>query len=99
VWAFAQFPKGGFDMFYVTMTDRFMSGWGHACGKINKFVVRCNNMNEAKTIALNARRRKEMKYVRIVYSMPKYSDQRYLVSLRRYEDLGDIWTCQCGGGA
>ena len=86
-------------MYYVTMTDRFMSGWGHACGKINKFVVRCNTMNEAKIIAMNARRRKEMKYIRIVYSMPKYSDQRYLVSLRRYEDLGDIWTCQCGGGA
>jgi len=86
-------------MFYVTMTDRFMSGWGHALGKTNKFVVECKTLFEAKTIALNARRRKEMKYVRIVYCMPKYSDQRYLVSLRRYEDLGSIWTCQCGGDA
>ncbi len=85
-------------MFYVTMTDKFMSGWGHSSGKINKFVVQCKTMSEAKTIALNARRRKEMKYVRIVYSMPKYSDQ-HLVSFRRYEDLGEIWTCQCGGGA
>ena len=80
--------------YYVTMTDRFMSGWGHASGKTNKFVVECKTLSEAKTIASNARRRKEMKYVRIVYSMPKYSDQKYLVSLRRYEDLGDIWTCQ-----
>jgi hypothetical protein len=56
-------------------------------------------MSEAKTIALNARRRREMKYIRIVSCMPKYSSQRHLVSLRRYEDLGSIWTCQCGGDA
>lgn len=86
-------------MFYVTMTDKFMSGWGHASGKTNKFVVECKTLTQAKTIALNARRRSEMKYVRIVYCKPKYSPQRYLVSLRKYEDLGGIWTCQCGGDA
>lgn len=86
-------------MFYVTMTDKFMSNWGHASGKTNKFVVECKTLTQAKTIALNARRRSEMKYVRIVYCKPKYPPQRYLVSLRRYEDLGGIWTCQCGGDA
>ena len=25
-------------MYYVTMTDKFMSGWGKARGKINKLV-------------------------------------------------------------
>ena len=24
---------------YVTMTDKFMSGWGEAEGKINKYVI------------------------------------------------------------
>jgi len=86
-------------MYYVTMTDRFMSGWGHACGKINKFVVRCSTMAEAKIIAYNASKRKEMRYIKIAFNRPRYSEQRYLVSLRKFEDLGDIWTCQCGGGA
>ena len=26
-------------MYYVTMIDRFMSGWGPAAGKINRMVV------------------------------------------------------------
>jgi hypothetical protein len=28
--------KEGKRMYYVTMTDKFMSGWGKADGKINK---------------------------------------------------------------
>ena len=37
-------------MYYVTMTDKFMSGWGRAEGKINKFVVECETREKAETI-------------------------------------------------
>jgi hypothetical protein len=55
-------------------------------------------MAEAKIIAYNASKRKEMRYIKIAFNIPRYSEQRYLVSLRKFEDLGDVWTCQCGGG-
>jgi len=35
-------------MLYVTMTDKFMSGWGMAEGKTNKLVLECKNLHEAK---------------------------------------------------
>jgi len=37
-------------MYYVTMTDKFMSGWGQAHGKINKMVVECDTYEEAAQI-------------------------------------------------
>ncbi len=59
-------------MFYVTMTDRFMSGWGEARGKTNKLVIECETMAEAITVEQNARDRDEMKYVNIRSSRPNY---------------------------
>jgi len=76
---------------YVTMTDKFMSGWGHAKGKTNKFVVGCDTYNQAETVARNARRRSEMKYINITSSKPYYNDRRFLVSYRSYSSLGKIW--------
>jgi len=77
--------------YYVTMTDRFMSGWGHAKGRTNKFVVGCDTYKQAETIARNAERRSEMKYVNITSSKPYYKGRRFLVSYRNYKDLGKIW--------
>jgi hypothetical protein len=48
-------------MYYVTMTDKFMSGWGEAQGKNNKLVISCDTYEEAQIVEENARRRKEMK--------------------------------------
>ena len=35
-------------MYYVTATDKFMSGWGLAENKTNKVVVVCENWQEAR---------------------------------------------------
>lgn len=67
-------------MYYVTMTDKFMSGWGHARDKTNKLVISCDTYDEALTVANNAERRQEMKYVNIRDSKPYYSSDRYFVS-------------------
>ena len=65
---------------WVSMTDRFMSGWGHAEGKINKLVISCDTYSEAVIVAENARSRSEMKYVNICINEPRYPEHSHLVS-------------------
>lgn len=77
--------------YFVTMTDKFMSGWGRAEGKINKFVVSCDTYKQAETIERNAHKRNEMKYINITSKKPYYSSSRYLVSWKEYNELGQIW--------
>lgn len=72
--------------YYVTMTDRFMSGWGRAQGRDNKLVISCDTYDEALTVESNALRRGEMKYVNIRTSKPYYPNA--LVS-RHGRDEGD----------
>ena len=73
----------------VTMTDKFMSGWGMAKGKINKLVIECENSVQAEKIAYYARRnRNEMKYINIRYSKPYYNSNKYLTSYNKYYDMG-----------
>jgi len=57
---------------FVTMTDRFMSGWGMARGMANKLVISCDSYSEAAVVADNARQRSEMHYVNIRASKPYY---------------------------
>ena len=77
---------------YVTMNDKFMSGWGGAQGKINKYVVECSTREQADQIVAAARRRSEMKYINRVARLPKYPESKYVVSLRKFSELGEIWT-------
>lgn len=73
-------------MFYVTMTDNFMSGWGNAQGKTNKLVFECENMKEAKTVESNAHKRDEMTYVSIRSTKPYYDNNRYMTQFKTKED-------------
>jgi len=77
-------------MYYVTMTDKFMSGWGRAHGKINKMVVECDTYEEAAQIERAARRRSEMRRVNIRTSKPYYGDH-VLTSWKAYGDLSGSW--------
>lgn len=76
--------------FYVSMIDKFMSGWGMAQGKKNKFIVVCETYEEAQTIYRNAQRRDEMKYIKISQSKPK-SKAGVIESFKQYSQLGKIW--------
>lgn len=71
---------------WVTMTDRFMSGWGQADGKNNKLVFVCVNGTEAETVAENARNRSDMKYVNICYTKPHYSPASNFVQIKTKAD-------------
>lgn len=64
-------PRGK-SKYYVTMTDKFMSGWGKARGKTNKLVLRAKNYQEALVIARNAKDRGEMIYINITSRKPYY---------------------------
>jgi len=59
-------------MFYVTMTDRFTSGWGMADNRINKLVIMCDNFKDAANVKEYASRRSEMKYINIRTTAPSY---------------------------
>jgi hypothetical protein len=73
--------------YWVSMTDRFLSGWGSAEGKTNKLVIECDNYEEAEIVADNARRRSEMKYINICLNKPRYG-KGVLVSYHGKGDYG-----------
>ena len=76
--------------FYVTMTDKFMSGWGMAEGKTNKLIIVCETYEEAQAIERNACKRSEMRYVNITRNKPRYG-RNVLESWKAYSDMGAIW--------
>ena len=73
--------------YYVSMTDRFMSGWGLAKDRINKFIVICDNFGQAKTIEKLAKERPEMKYINICSNKPNLPKQKYLLSFRNFDEI------------
>ena len=64
-------------MYYVTMTDKFMSGWGLAQNKINKLILECETYQQAQIVADNAQNRSEMKNVNITTKKPYYPSKKY----------------------
>ena len=79
--------------YFVTMTDRFMSGWGGASGKTAKYVVECDTIEQARQIERVAQyEREEMCYVHIVTKEPRfYPLRRYQVTRKHWDDLGGVW--------
>jgi hypothetical protein len=75
---------------FVSMNDKFLSGWGPAKNKINKFVIECENWEEAERVERNARKMREMKFVNVSRHFPAIKSNHYL-STMKYEDLGEIW--------
>jgi len=65
--------------FYVTMTDTFFSGWGHAQGKQNKLIFGCETMDEANIVVANATYRTDQIYIYIRTTKPSFSSHRYYV--------------------
>ena len=76
--------------YYVTMTDKFMSGWGVAKGKTNKMIVVCDTWQQAEQIERAAHDRSEMRYINIRTSKPRYGSN-VVESWKTWDDLGDIW--------
>ena len=81
--------------YYVWMTDKFMSGWGRAEGLISKFVVKCRTFEQAECIVQNAEKRNEMRGVNFGRKLPYFSPRKYIVSMKTWEQLGDVWKERC----
>ena len=56
---------------YVSMTDRFMSGWGRAQGMTNTHVILCDDIHDADRIERRASEREEMERVTITRNKPR----------------------------
>lgn len=76
--------------YYVTMTDKFMSGWGPATNKTNKLIVECATYEQAAQIAKAARTRSEMRRVSIRSTRPYYG-AHILASWKTWDDMGGMW--------
>lgn len=76
---------------YVSMTDKFLSGWGLANNKIDKLVIICENFEQAETIKKNSGMRGDMKNINICLNKPRYNPNRYIVSYKNFDELGAIW--------
>lgn len=75
---------------YVTMIDTFMSGWGRAKRKKNRFIVECDTLQQAETIERNALKRPEMRYVSISFRKPNYGPDVH-ESWKTYDQLRNVW--------
>lgn len=73
-------------MIYVTMTDKFLSGWGMADGKINKLIFECEDKKEAFVVMENAEAREDMKYINYSYKKPYYSPSKYYAQTKTKEE-------------
>lgn len=74
-------------MYYVTMTDRFFSGWGRAEGKLSKFIIECETYEQAEQIKAVAKTRSEMRYINIRSTKPYYDSRKYYSSWKTYEQM------------
>lgn len=77
--------------FFVTMTDKFMSGWGMSEGKTNKLIIECETLQQAEQIERAAHKRPEMRYINIRTIKPRYG-AHVLESWKAWGDLGEVWT-------
>lgn len=76
---------------FVWMTDKFMSGWGGACGRVAKYVIECDNLVQAEAIAKAAEARSEMRSVNYGAKCPYFSESRYQVTQRNVRELSGPW--------
>lgn len=78
-------------LFYVTMTDKYLSGWGMSENKTNKLIIECQTIEQAEQVERAARYRDEMRYVNIRTTKPHYG-ANVLETWKTWNDLGPIWT-------
>ena len=73
-------------MYYVTMTDKALSRWGRAEGRINKLVFICEDYEQAVCVETKADNRREMIYVNICSKKPYYDKRRYYTQYKTIKD-------------
>lgn len=77
-------------MYYVNMTDNFMSGWGMARGGRSKMSVKCETYAQAQAILKAAQDRDEMRYVTISERPARTRPGDHL-SIKTFDEMGGPW--------
>jgi len=67
--------------YYVTMTDKGLSGWGQAENKNAKYIYPAHTYKQAEIVAQNARNREDQKNINIVSKKPVYNKNYNIVRL------------------
>ena len=80
-------------LYWVTMTDTYLSGWGAAKGKTARLLVECDTYEQATIIAANAAKRSEMKRIVICVHRPRPL-RSHVVTYQKFNELGEIWTAK-----
>lgn len=78
---------------FVTMTDKFLTGWGCAEKKIAKRVYLCKDSRTAFELRdrITNRKNSGMTYVNVVYSFPKYPASRYVTTFDLNAETAFRW--------
>jgi len=76
--------------YYVTATDKFMSGWGMASKRISKMVAICNDYKRACEIEEMWDKRNDLCRVNITPNKPYYRPSKYHTSWYDGETLSHI---------
>lgn len=77
-------------MFYVNMTDKFMSGWGGAAGGKSFYCVKCDTLAQAEAVEKAAHERPEMKRIAIA-NKPRRSGSGNHTKVTEFKKLGGPW--------
>ena len=72
---------------YVFATDKFLSGWGCASGKIHKQVAVCKNWDEAERMLRGFGGDNSYKFVNWPYKKPYFPPSRYTATFRPSENF------------
>lgn len=76
--------------YVVTATDKVLSGWGRAEGKIHKQVVICSDYEQCKRVTRNLRLQGFTYINWRGAQIPRYSSSRYSVSYHHADDC-PLW--------
>tara|TARA_R110000744_G_scaffold73811_2_gene147616 strand:+ start:123 stop:419 length:297 start_codon:yes stop_codon:yes gene_type:complete len=76
--------------FYVTCTDKFMSGWGPTGGRNNRLVFVCATQAEAWTVYDNACGRTDQKNVHVCTAKPRLCHYTNFYQVKTSETCG-VW--------
>ena len=80
--------------FYVTTTDKFMSGWGMAKGLTNRLIFVCESLDEAETVNKNCMNRSDQKNVRVCTAKPRLKSEGFLYQVKDKEN-SETWYQPC----
>lgn len=65
--------------YYVTATDKFMSGWGKAKGKIAKLVVCCSNREQFNRVYKNMKKDRTLSFVKQAVNKPHWGKDAVVI--------------------